>query len=338
MIREFIFLAMFSGLSISGMMACSIDSSAYLQSDSDQKLDKKADLEQKLFVFGDSLLDNGNFMRTFPIAGYSIEEVSEGVALGRFSNGKTYIENLADHWQIKLEPSYAGGTNYAVGAAHASPENESSTSILNMPTIVEQVEMASSSFSESDRFYIGIGGNDMIGAMEQMAENRPNVDQEKIIENAVAAIVEAIEKLKEKNASTVLVANLPNLGHSPEIAALAEVNETVSSRKKASELTVKFNAKLKEELAANFDDSVVIIDIYNIFESIYQQSSILGFVNRTDACFLPTTGKYSDNCSPEIADSFIYFDSIHPSAGTNRLIEAGIQKFLHSQTKEQSQE
>lgn len=54
-------------------------------------------------VFGDSLSDNGN--------------------AGRASNGPVWVEYLAKRLQVPLEPSRAGGTNYAVGGARLDPRS-----------------------------------------------------------------------------------------------------------------------------------------------------------------------------------------------------------------------
>ena len=52
-------------------------------------------------VFGDSLSDTGN------------------AAGARFSNGPVWVEYVARHFGLSVDPVSGGGTNYAVGGARA---------------------------------------------------------------------------------------------------------------------------------------------------------------------------------------------------------------------------
>ena len=52
-------------------------------------------------VFGDSLSDTGN------------------AAGARFSNGPVWVEHIARHFGLSVDPVSSGGTNYAVGGARA---------------------------------------------------------------------------------------------------------------------------------------------------------------------------------------------------------------------------
>ncbi len=57
----------------------------------------------RIVVFGDSLSDTGN--------------------AGRFSNGRVWVEFLADRYGFALKPSRMGGSNYAVGGARLDPNS-----------------------------------------------------------------------------------------------------------------------------------------------------------------------------------------------------------------------
>src|SRR5215217_2201063 len=59
----------------------------------------------RLVVFGDSLSDTGN--------------------AGRFSNGSVWVEVLARRLNVTLQPSQAGGLNFAVGGARLDPRSGS---------------------------------------------------------------------------------------------------------------------------------------------------------------------------------------------------------------------
>jgi outer membrane lipase/esterase len=62
---------------------------------------------EQIVVFGDSLSDSGN--------------------AGRFSNGPVWVEYLAERLGLVLQPSRAGGSNYAVGGARLDPQSGSNS-------------------------------------------------------------------------------------------------------------------------------------------------------------------------------------------------------------------
>lgn len=69
---------------------------------------------QEIVVFGDSMTDVGN---AFALNG---NPPSPPYSDGRFSNGITWVEVLADHLMVtRPKASTAGGTNFAYGGASA---------------------------------------------------------------------------------------------------------------------------------------------------------------------------------------------------------------------------
>lgn len=78
-----------------------------------------------LYVFGDSLSDNGNLYaytgQANPATGGLAIPVAPPYAQGRFTNGPTYAERLWDALGFAgdLAPALLGGTNYAVGGARS---------------------------------------------------------------------------------------------------------------------------------------------------------------------------------------------------------------------------
>ena len=72
----------------------------------------------ELIVFGGNFEDSGNdAIASPPVLGFSAPP-SPPYFEGRFSNGPTWVDTLADHFGMaRPEPSLAGGTNYAYGGA-----------------------------------------------------------------------------------------------------------------------------------------------------------------------------------------------------------------------------
>src|SRR4051812_17171996 len=78
----------------------------------------------KVYVFGDSNVDNGNvFIATsFPGDDIPTFPPSPPYDMGRFSNGPLWVEVMADRLGLpNPAPSLAGGTDYAWGGATTGP-------------------------------------------------------------------------------------------------------------------------------------------------------------------------------------------------------------------------
>ena len=67
-----------------------------------------------IYVFGDSLSDNGNLKNLDPA-----RFQSPYLADGRFTNGLVAVEQLAQQLDIELKPATEQGTNYAFAGATA---------------------------------------------------------------------------------------------------------------------------------------------------------------------------------------------------------------------------
>lgn len=110
-----------------------------------------------LYVFGDSLSDTGNVYaltggHTPPAPYYH----------GRFSNGPVWVESLANHLGLSVDPSLNGGTNYAFGGAEA--DRSHTLSHDNTPNIGYQITQfsASHSFTGHELVVVWAGGNDFL--------------------------------------------------------------------------------------------------------------------------------------------------------------------------------
>src|SRR4051794_37120522 len=83
-------------------------------------------------VFGDSLSDVGN---VFAVTGGTLPYPS-----GRFSDGPIWIDRLASNLGTPLQPSVAGGSNYAFGGAESGLGTSLLRGILPVPGVRQQVQ------------------------------------------------------------------------------------------------------------------------------------------------------------------------------------------------------
>ena len=92
-----------------------------------------------LYVFGDSLSDQGNF---YAITGGSTPppEYTDGTTYGRFTNGKNYVDYLSSRLGISSGNSLSVGNNYSYGGARTDSHPQSSYGALSLLDPLRQVQ------------------------------------------------------------------------------------------------------------------------------------------------------------------------------------------------------
>lgn len=158
------------------------------------------------YFFGDSLSDTGNALvltgGALPVAPYFT---------GRFSDGPVWVEYLATAigHSDAAKANLAGGNNYAIGGARVAA---GATSVL------AQIGSFSSTHAVADPnalYVVVAGGNDMRDAR---SGNPANIGAAAVA--ATDSLKTAISQLAGKGAKNILVANLPDLGATPEAVGL----------------------------------------------------------------------------------------------------------------------
>jgi len=213
-----------------------------------------------IVMFGDSLSDDGNLYRSL----FHFIPKSPPYFAGRFSNGPTWIEDLAAYYKEKNQIDYE---NYAVGGA---------TTILHMPslTFIAPSNLDWEMFlyfsqhilpiKKTDTlFAIWIGGNDYLFDTTD--------DPDVLTTHVVDQIKSEINRLIWHNAKNILLLNLPDLGKIPYAA-------TSNNAERLHYLAVAHNQKLSNMLddlkISHPDVSFIFIDMYNIFKTLKQDVSI----------------------------------------------------------------
>lgn len=109
----------------------------------------------EVYVFGDSLSDTGNL---FLATGQTIPDPAY-YDNGRFQNGPSYVEGLADNFGVSADPALFGGTgtNYAVGGARSRYHNQDLDSNGAPPLGVDPPALFSLLW-QMEQFYVGLGG------------------------------------------------------------------------------------------------------------------------------------------------------------------------------------
>jgi len=266
-----------------------------------------------LFVFGDSLSDTGNSHadtgRTAHPPFAPIPDDSYGIGGHHYSNGKTWIENLAG--QIGLingaKPALRNAAfgNYAYGGARAREYLVDSKP--DFPAQVESFLAAHNYQAPPDALYvIQFGGNDLRDALVAPSE----AETFAIVVEAITSIGNNIGRLAGHGAQNFMIVNAPNLGVTPGVPD--ELRGAVTG------LSFIFNMNLANALAPlpQLGLDVYNLNLFEFTSAVAMNPGAFGF-SSLEACltFGVTKGAFCKN-----RDEHLFWDAIHPTRAAQRLI------------------
>ncbi|GAB4353026.1 MAG: SGNH/GDSL hydrolase family protein [Gammaproteobacteria bacterium] len=266
----------------------------------------------EMYVFGDSLSDNGN---AFVLSGGGISTPpynpipSLPYPSGRFSDGPVAAELVAQELGLSLAPRALGGTNYALGGAETGP-----LSGPGLLSLLDQVSLFQADHpygAPGDALYwIWGGGNDLRTGSAAAA-----VD-------AVSNLSNIVVDLYNSGARHFVVANAPDLGMTPEA-----MYGGVSTQ--ATELSAFFNSQLDaalSHLAMNLAIDVMTLDVFGLMHQIAADPATYGITELTTPCLnFGVSDPAAAQCSNP--DEYLFWDAIHPTSAAHRLVAEAV---LHS--------
>jgi phospholipase/lecithinase/hemolysin len=272
-----------------------------------------------IYAFGDSLSDVGNlYLATsgaLPAAPYSN---------GRFTNGNVWVQDVASSLGLgAVTPSIAGGNDYAWGGA----ETGAITGVApaSVPSLLGQFTSFSSAVGGSAPsgalYTVSIGANDVnaiLGAgFTTLAEITTAIGQ------AVTNELTFLSEIEGIGAKNVLLLNVPDLGNTPDAAALGSAAVAAASAAAGA-----YDAALATGLTSLPGLDVHVINAYSLLDAAVANPSAYGFTDVTDPCW---TGSYAGSggtlCASTVAaqDQYLFWDGIHPTAaGHLALADAGL--------------
>lgn len=258
-----------------------------------------------VYVFGDSLSDNGNINS---VVG-PIPFPSHG---GRITNGLVAVEVFAEQLGFTLQPSLhligqKGGTNYAVAGARAAGDEPIDLTTQALAFLSHHNFSAPS----NALYFLGFGGNDIRDARDS------NGDGGAILQQAANNIEAAMRNLAAAGARQFVVMGAPNIGGIPETRLLADATNNGNLIKKATDLSKRYNKLVAAKVRAvekEFGIQVVEFDLFGLGNNLASNASALGFTNSTDPCVNLSLGTPYPGCENLQFDEYIYFDEIHPTA------------------------
>jgi len=276
---------------------------------------------KRVVVFGDSLLDAGNLIKTLDIPQKPFYE-------GRFSNGPISIEYLID---LLSEGNGANidHKNYAIGGALTHVLNPTSLLKYHSFPVSEQVarfENDEGRFDKDDLVVINGGANNFLFTIYKeipyinlTAKLRVARDLRKIVRKTI--------KMGAKN---IIVWNIPDVTRAP-----AYKNYLSNWVGKFFQSYLQMNIKLQNsflrsrisDLQIMFPDvKLKLFDFYDLLNDCANNPSKHGFENVTDAC-IESYGGADENGNIQYdmrvtndPDKYLCWDYCHPTTKAHKII------------------
>ncbi|XP_078163737.1 GDSL-motif lipase 7 [Carex rostrata] len=313
-----------------------------------------------LFIFGDSLIDNGNnnYIPAIARANYPPYGIDIGGPTGRFCNGLTVPDYAARYLGVKSPPPYLSlssksnlvlrGVNYASAAAGILDEtgkhygsrvtmNEQialfvSTLRIQLPLLIKN-QGALSKYIADSLFMINIGSNDYINnyLLPLLYNSRSIYSSDAFAKLLINNLSRQLESLYRLGARKFVVTGVGPLGCIPSQLAM---NKTTTSQciDSVNDLVVTFNCHLVQlvsQLNSTLSGSFFVYqDVYSPFTEMVNNPSKYGFTEVKQACC--GNGRYGGGftCLPlqtpcTARDKYVFWDAFHPTQAVNAIIAAG---------------
>ncbi|PPS39633.1 autotransporter domain-containing protein [Chroococcidiopsis sp. TS-821] len=250
----------------------------------------------EFYIFGDSLVDDGNL---FQLTGGLIPP-NPPYFNGRFSNGLVFVEILGTELGIPTEAT----NNYAFGGTTSGNVNALNLLVgTQLPSLPAQLNLflTTAGTSSTDALYVlWTGANDYIILPPELR----TIDTQTVVNN----LSNTLTTLIDAGARNLIVPNLPDLGNTPQERVLPTATALTA-------LTNSHNANLRtalQGLAASRDVNIIPLDVNALLGEVTADPLTYGLTNVTDRCL------GNPNCTNP--DEFLFWDGIHPSAQSHRII------------------
>ncbi|KAF5196204.1 GDSL esterase/lipase [Thalictrum thalictroides] len=310
-------------------------------------------LPPALYVFGDSLSDSGNnnFLQTEAKVNYTPYGIDfPSGATGRFTNGKTIVDFLAESLGLPFVPAYLSlsstqknnittGVNYASGAAGILPETGTAMGmILSLDKQIDYFKdtiakylpriyttpVERSKYLSKSIFFISIGSNDYINNYlkpENYGSSKGYTPQQ--FANLLRDRLENhLKKLYYLGARKFVVFNIGRLGCIPAIVSAAKPKPNTPCDEKVNSLVVLYNAKFPNmirKLERSLSGSTFVRgDTYNMAKNSYEAGIL---TEQTSCCEVNGLGHCRQDSTPcKNRKEMIFWDAYHPTEMVNHAV------------------
>ncbi|APJ04369.1 SGNH/GDSL hydrolase family protein [Silvanigrella aquatica] len=276
---------------------------------------------KNIVVFGDSLSDNGNYfnaskstIKPMPLPPY---------VDGRATNGAVWVEYLAQAIGAKLE-------DYAYLGALTSGKNPRYPEAIELTEQIDNYlkKNKDKNLNSDNTLYVVWAGANNIFTMDF----KKPLQTSKSLWNISGDIIKGVEKLKDKGARYIMVANLPDLGR----IALTKDVESYKNMKWVLSTIVRIEnlfigRRVHHFNGAHKDDNikVVLFDAKSMLINIEKNPTQFFVKNTENSCYV---GVPSNTPNPNVAcdtpKDHLFWDLVHPSTKIHCFAAYEIQKNL----------
>ncbi|CAO2169782.1 unnamed protein product [Urochloa humidicola] len=306
-----------------------------------------------LFVFGDSLIDSGNNNNLASLAKanyfpYGIDFAAGPT--GRFCNGYTIVDELAELLGLPLVPPYSQastvqevlqGASYASAAAGILDDSGANFAgripfnqqIQNFESTVSQIAAAAGGAAAAAErvarsiIFVGMGSNDYLNNyLAPNYDTRRRYDPNQFATLLVGHLASQLTRLYKAGARKFVVAGVGSMGCIPTVLA-----QSVSGQcsPEVDALVLPLNAGVRAMLDGLNADLAgarfTYLDNFGIFKAILANPAAFGFsVVDRGCCGIGRNGGQI-TCLPFMPpcadrDRYVFWDAYHPTAAVNVII------------------
>ena len=241
-----------------------------------------------LVVFGDNMADAG---RQFAATGGALPQ-SPPYFQGRWSNGLLWTERLAP----KLGFAFNAADSFAAGVLVQGLTNQTQVS-------------ARLNYSPATLVAMWSGTNDYLGRVGVFP---PAV----LVPQVTGDIVNFLRGQISRGASTLLIANVFDLGRTPQGAASGQGALLTTLAKSHNDAL----AGALRGLEAASGARIITMDVAGLFNDIFAEPSRYGFTNTTSPRLNPTLAPTGACATTAATDATLFFDGFHPTAAGQDII------------------
>ncbi|CAI8595739.1 unnamed protein product [Vicia faba] len=304
-----------------------------------------------MFIFGDSLIDNGNNnnMASLAKANYYPYGIDfNGGPTGRFSNGYTIVDEIAELLGLPLIPAYNGatgnevleGVNYASAAAgilDATGRNfvgriPFDEQLRNFEDTLNQIRGNIGPVNLASQlarciFFVGMGSNDYLNNYLMPNYNTRNqFNGQQYANLLVQTYNNQLNRLYQLGARRFAIAGLGLLGCTPSILSQSLSG---SCSENVNMLVQPFNENVKTMLGNlnnNLPDSkFIFIDSTRMFQEILSNARSYGFTELDKGCCGLGRNRGQITCLPMQTpcanrNQYVFWDAFHPTEAVNILM------------------
>nr|GEU32242.1 GDSL esterase/lipase At1g71691-like [Tanacetum cinerariifolium] len=306
-----------------------------------------------MFIFGDSLIDNGNNndLASLAKANYFPYGIDfNGGPTGRFSNGYTMVDTIAEQLGLPLIPAYSQASNSADNMLHGVNFASAAAGILDITgrnfvgriPFNQQIKNFENSLDEISNalgaanlgqalsrciFFVGMGSNDYLNNYLMPNYNTRNqYDGNQYAELLSEEYTTQLKELYNLGARKFVLAGLGLMGCIPSILAQGT---TGGCSDEVNQLVQPFNSNMKtmiNNLSANLPGSkFVFIDVHNMFQDILANSRSYGFTVVNRGCCGIGRNRGQITCLPfqtpcPNRNEYVFWDAFHPTEAVNVLM------------------